>query len=181
MRKILLSIFIAPMIFPALLSAQDKSIEKRKFGLTFPNIGFIWRMSDYVAFLPDINLTHGWSDLGSSAGDNTTNTIGINAALRFYLNSWKGARFYVTPRYGYNWSNVNSTTQSISLESSLRTHSVSGAWGLEYAVSDRISLYGDIGIRYSHGRTESTATYSTNSSTNSIGSAGTWGLILYLK
>ena len=181
MRKLFLSVIVVCGMFPALVSAQDKAVEKRKFGLTFPNIGIIWRISDNVAFLPDINLSHGWSDLGTNAGDSTNNSIGVNAALRFYLHDWKGVRFYVSPRYGYNWSNVKSPLQGSSMTSELRTHSVSGAWGVEYAVSDRISLFGDIGVRYNHGKIDSSSEFSSGTNSNSIGTAGTWGLILYLK
>jgi len=185
MRKMLVSAIVVFGLFPAMLSAQDKVSEKRKFGLTFPNIGIIWRISDQVAFLPDINLTHGWSELGSNVGDSTNNSVGVNAALRFYLHDWKGMRFYLTPRYGYVWNNTNLSIQGTGTESSntseVRNHSVSGAWGIEYAVSDRISLFGDIGVRYNHGRQESSSQFSSNSTVNSVGTAGTWGLILYLK
>jgi opacity protein-like surface antigen len=180
MRKLFVSAIVVCGMFPSLLLAQDKVVEKRKFGLTFPNIGIIWRISDTVAFLPDINLSHGWSDLGTT-GDSTNNSIGVNAALRFYLHDWKGIRFYVSPRYGYGWSNVESPFQGSTIASELRTHSVSGAWGVEYAVSDRISLFGDIGIRYSHGKTDSTTSFSSGTSSNSTGTAGTWGLIVHLK
>jgi opacity protein-like surface antigen len=166
-----------------MLSAQDKVSEKRKFGLTFPNIGIIWHISDNVAFVPDINLTHGWSELGSSAGDSKTNSVGIDAALRFYVHDWKGIRLYLSPKYGYSWSNAENSAQGSNSTSDLHNHSVSGAWGLEYAVSDRISLFGDIGVRYMHGKTktESSSQFNSDSKSNLIGTVGTWGLILHLK
>jgi hypothetical protein len=183
MRRLLLSVIVLCGSFPAMLSAQDKTVEKRKFGLTFPNIGIIWHISDKVAFVPDINLTHGWSEIGSNSGDSTTNSVTVNAALRFYLHNWKGMRFYLSPKYGYGWSNVetSSSLQGVSYASELHNHSVSGAWGLEYAVSDRISLFGDIGVRYMHGKTDSSSQFSSDTKSNMVGTVGTWGLILYLK
>ena len=181
MKKLLVSLIAVCGLFPVILSAQDRNVEKRKLGLTFPNIGIILRISDDIAFLPDINLSHNWSNLGTYPGDSTSNSVGVNAALRFYLKDWKGMRFYVSPKYGYNWNSVKSPLQGSSIASELRSHSVSGAWGVEYAVSDRISLFGDIGIRCNRGKTEHSAEFGSDITSNSIGTAGTWGLILHLR
>ena len=128
MRKLRFILIAVLGLFPAVLSAQDKGGEKRKFGLTFPNIGIIWNVSDKVAFLPDINLTHGWSDYGTTGGDNKTNAMSVNAALRFYMHDWKGIRFYLSPKYGYGWSNVKNTdpVEGLNLSSELRSLSLGG-------------------------------------------------------
>jgi len=185
MKRFPVALLVMVALIPAIVSAQDKAGETRKFGLTIPNIGLIWHITDNVAFVPDITFIHNWSTFGSDSTlyKHSGNGVAVNAALRLYIQDWKGIRFYVTPKYGFSRSSSSSESQSGSGSSGINTHSVTGAWGLQYAVTDRISLFGDIGARYSRGKSESIDSVISEGRTtnNNFGTVGTWGLIVYLK
>lgn len=184
MKKSLIILTFALLLAPASLFAQEQDKTKYGFGLTFPEIGVIWHLSDNIAFVPGIEFGHGWSSSTFSFNDSTinssSNTLRVNASLRFYISEWKDIRIYISPRYGFSW--VNTKTEGIDYPhdeylsdgSSSHSHRVSAAWGLQYAVNDRISIFGDIGATYSR------ASLSSGCS-NIIATEGTWGLILYLK
>jgi opacity protein-like surface antigen len=186
MKNILIALVVVIGLVPAVVSAQDKAVETRKLGLTFPNIGVIWHMTDHVAFAPDVSFNHNWSTFSSNSApdDYSGNTVSVNAALRFYVQDWKGIRFYVTPKYGYGRTSLSIQYESGS-QSTSRTadaHSITGAWGLQYAITDRISLFGDIGARYSRSTSEGDEAFLQSGTKNhTIGTVGTWGLIVYLK
>jgi hypothetical protein len=183
MKKLSLTILVVCVLFPLQLPAQDTQIKNGKFGLTFPNIGFIWHISDGIAFVPGINFNHNWSNYGIS--NTSGNGVAVNTSLRFYMPEWKNVRFYIAPKYGFSWtdsvSSFEEITGIISSSGTNYAHSISGAWGLQYAISNRISIFADIGAGYSRGTTSSSYLPSSDSHTNRIGTEGTWGLILYLK
>lgn len=197
MRRFLIALLVIFALAPVIVSAEEKGDTKRSFGLTFPSIGVIWHITNNIAFMPNISLSHNWSKLssGSFDSDNTNNSVTVNAGLRFYIREWKGMRFYLTPRYSYGWSNTDSSNNApfaISPSYTIRshTHSVSGAWGIQYAITNWLSLFGDIGAEYTRGHSDasSEALYLAGGlssidrqKTNAVSTTGTWGLILYLK
>ncbi len=187
MKKSLIIWVFALLLVPASLFAQEKEKAKYRFGLTFPEIGVIWHISENIAFVPGIDFGHGWSSSTVSFDDSTrntsSNTLRVNSSLRFYISEWKDIRFYISPKYGFGWVETKTDRTgypypydeySPSEGYSTHLHKVSAAWGLQYAVSDRISIFGDIGAAYS--RSSLSSGYS-----NTIATEGTWGLILYLK
>jgi hypothetical protein len=187
-KRLLLVFFIMPALLSSMLFAQEKDTQKSKLGLTFPNIGMIWHITNDVAFMTGISFNHNWSST-SDIGEDSSNLLSADASLRFYIQEWKGVRFYLAPKYSFSWSNseVEINNELIPLGSiytnDSHSHRVSGAWGLQYAISDRISIWGDIGAYYNY-RTASISPPSSlgrESSYNSIGIGGEWGLILYLK
>jgi hypothetical protein len=174
------------VLSPSMLCAQQKDTQKREFGLTFPNIGIIWHITEDVAFLPGISFNHSWGS-SDAISDNWSNSLNVDASIRFYIQEWKGVRFYLAPKYSFGWGDSearpDSGTGPATIDSTTHSHAVSGAWGIQYAISDRISIWGDIGVRYSHAEisTSGFANTSYESRNKSIGAVGTWGLILYLK
>jgi hypothetical protein len=186
MKRLLLTCFVMCALFPSMLRAQGKDAEKQKFGLTFPNIGVIWHITDNVAFLPGFSFNHSWSSSDDFYKD-STNLLNVDASLRFYVQEWKGVRFYLAPKYSFGWvdteSDIGYETSPSTRAVTTYSHAVSGAWGLQYAISNRISIWGDIGVRYSHGTgsTSPSTILGLDTHTNSISTVGTWGLILYLK
>lgn len=170
---------IALSLVPISMVAQEKEISKPRFGLTFPDIGAIWHISDNVAFMPGIGFNHSWSKLSESS-KYTSNSLSVNASLRLYMPDWKGVRIYLTPKYQFIWGDNDSTGGGTATN---HNHKVIGAWGVQYAISPRISIYGDIGIGYERLSHSYTSPYSSglDPASNTIGTEGAWGLILYLK
>ena len=183
MKKFLLIISFALFLVPASLLAQEKENAKYKFGLTFPTIGAIWHISDGVSFMSGIDFNHDWSGFSSILDDNpirsSANMLGVETSLRFYLPGWKNVRLYLSPKYRFNWSDIATESEVGPIATDSYGHTVVGAWGLQYALNERLSIFGDIGFGYERQKLYGLSSY--ESSGNSIGTEGTWGLILYLK
>jgi hypothetical protein len=176
MKKCMRILPVLLLLLPVSLSADEKKDEDFKFGFTFPNIGAIWHMTERIAFLPGISFNHSWGESSSIINEtinSSSNNLGVSAGLRFYLYDWEDLRFYISPVYRFGWAEFDYSEISTSTSYS---HRVSGAWGLEYALNNRLSLYGDIGVSYNRNTTSDIDGHSS-----SFGTTGTWGLILYLK
>lgn len=182
MRKLLFCFLCMFVAVPAVLFAQDSDVERPKFGVTFPSTGVIWNITEHVAFLPAFDFTHShnWSEY-SALSDSKHNLVNFDAELRFYVREWNKVQFYLAPRYSYGWANTENhyTGDFVNPDSDIdkyntHQHAVSGSWGLQYAVSDQVSIFGDIGLAYRRN-------LSPGQHSNSIGTTGTWGLILYVK
>lgn len=174
MKKLALVCFVLWVAVPGPLCAQDQDQNKdMKFGLTFPEIGVIWHITDNITFMPGFRLSHNWGHSNLTDFDSSSNSVQVYMNLRFYLSEWNKVRFYLSPKYQYSW--VRTETESeYSTSTSLHSHGVVGAWGAQYAISDRVGIYGDIGFGYSRGTSSFTIT-------NTVSTEGSWGLILYLK
>ena len=167
---------------------------------------------------PDYVSTTQITAFGDSKTDNPFSpSYSVGANVRFFLNEWKGVQFYVSPGYSYGHyksEETNSSDQSGSgtsitsgqtvttYNSESTSHNVNGVWGFQYTIGDRVGLFGDIGMIYSHTKGHSTssgssdqtssATYgeytytTTNSSVSEdimhrVGTAYDFGIILYIK
>jgi len=181
MKKSLIIWVFALLLVPAALFAQEQEKAKYRFGLTFPEIGVIWHISDNIAFVPGVNFGHTWGRNTISFYDDTlgfsSSRLEFNAGLRFFISEWKDLRFYISPKYGFAWHDSDIDDSSpLNDESSIKYHRVSGAWGLQYAINDRVSIFGDIGATY-----ERVPEILSLGDSNTISTEGTWGLILYIK
>jgi hypothetical protein len=166
----------------ASLFAQDREIKQGKFGLTFPNIGAIWHITDNIAFLPGFNFNHDWSSFSLLDGtESSSDSVGVDASVRFYMPDWKGVRFYLSPKYRFMWGDVNTESEIITASTNNYYHRISGVWGLQYALSDRVSLFGDIGFGYSRRSNSSINIEDAEYRSYSVGTEGSWGLVLYLN
>jgi hypothetical protein len=143
MKRFVLICLVLSLFIPMSLFAQDDDRDM-KLGLTFPDIGVIWNISDHVSLLPGFDFGHGWGHSEISNVTNSNDSVSLYAKLRFYISDWNKVRFYLSPKYKYSWlqsdSEINQSTNSFSTHN----HTVAGAWGIQYAVSDRISIFGDM-------------------------------------
>jgi opacity protein-like surface antigen len=206
--------------FAATLPAQATDSDSPKFGLVFmgtgagqsalisPGVGAIWQPCEHIALSPFFNFTHSWRDGYSYSSDTTSanvspqsaNIFGVGAKLPLYFKNWDDIRLYVAPGYAYARSHSKSSAQqtnpSVSFTSQNEiksiSHEGSGVWGIQYAVNDRISLFGEIGVTYQHMEYSNTTTtvpediFGTSSSppqpaANSVGLKNSMGVIFCLK
>jgi hypothetical protein len=211
MRKPLLILLVLFGFCAATLSAQDKESEKHKFGLVFsgsgdtPGVGVLWHLNDHIAFSPYINFTHTWandqsiSSLPSPLSSINGNTLGAGAKLQLYLKDWNKVRFYVAPGYRFDRSRSQDSASSSSGTLTTTTyydnknfmHRISAVLGVQYPISNRISIFGELGGEYRdyQSKTINFATYSYQASrstsydysTFSAGFKNSLGIILYLK
>ena len=186
-RYLLLTLLVSVLLAPS-LAAQEDDVAPGRVGLTFPGLGAIWHLSGTLALVPSVSISHSWENVGSISSPRSDNTsLSIGAAARFYAYQWKGVRFYLTPKYALGRSTNSSTYvssgQDVKTNATSNVHTVTGAWGIQYAVNDRISLYGDIGAFYGRSiyHTTSLAAVERESRSNNVGTVGSWGLIFYLK
>jgi hypothetical protein len=180
------------------ISAQATDTDKSKLGLVFSEtgtnsgVGAIWQLSDHIAFSPYFNFTHQWK-----GDDDIANALGVGAKLKFYLKNWNKMRLYVAPGYEftrtrYQTHSKNSTPLFDYITYSdykYITNEGSGVWGIQYALGNRISIFGDIGVAYrdqcTSGLNVTTGSYDSTSSsrtrTYSVGLKDSMGIIFYLK
>jgi hypothetical protein len=192
MRK---SLWIVNILFGfsvATLSAQATDNDKSKFGLIFsgtwdaPSVGAIWQPSDHLAFSPHFNFRHEWK--GTPYG---SNTLSVGAKLPLYLKNWGNMRLYVAPGYEFTRIRTQAINYSTNTDNKSISNEGSGVWGIQYALGNRISIFGDMGVAYQD-RCDSfisigppldsrITTFSTRTRTYSVGLKNSIGIIFYLK
>jgi hypothetical protein len=180
----------------ATLSAQATDNDKSKFGLIFSEtgtasgVGAIWQFNDHIAFSPYFNFTHQWKGVSDDS-----NALGVGAKLKLYLKNWDKMRLYVAPGYEFTRTRSQTHTKNSSLNLEVNsdykyiTNEGSGVWGIQYAIGNRISLFGDMGIAYrdqcisglSVATGSSNSTGSSRTRTYSVGLKDSIGIIFYLK
>lgn len=96
--------------------------------------------------MPGISFSRNWSHVNTS--ETTGHIVRPAISLRFYMSDWNGLRFYLTPKYRYGWGHSRLTQEIYESGHASHEHEVAGAWGLQYAVSGNISIFGDIGVGY---------------------------------
>ena len=152
-------------------SAQDK-----KFGLTmgYPSaVGVLWHVTDKVALRPELSLAGGSSETSGSGfnsqSDTTTIATGISAL--FYLNTADKLRTYVSPRFTYSHATTKQDLSSITnstAETTANNTGGQGSLGVQYYVSNRFAVFGELGVGFGH-------TENSSNVTTTKGSAWAWG------
>lgn len=112
------------------------------------SIGILWHVSDNVALRPEIAISKASSTTSSGAAETTTDSWAANfgSSAHFYVAHWNAVRAYLSPQYHYMHGKATST--GVPSSSSSSTHSVSGMFGTQYVVSDRFSIFGELGAQY---------------------------------
>jgi outer membrane protein with beta-barrel domain len=161
--------------------AQDKGDTGLVIG--FPtSIGLIWHASDRLAIRPEVSFGGAHTettidDALSTEADSTTFSIGGSAI--WYVRRWDNLRAYVVPRLVYSRSDGSSESQvsGIELESSSRSFALSGAFGTQYSLHDRFSVFGEIGLAWTDSSSESG--FGTSGDGTSWGTRSSVGVVFY--
>jgi hypothetical protein len=148
-----LAVIIASLI-PAFASAQEAG----KVGVTmgFPaSVGIIWHVSEKVAVRPDFAFVHSTYD--SDLGDASSDSVGLGASVLVYLKKWENSAAYFAPRFA--WSHASSESEAdfggFESKSSGDAYTYSGSFGAQGWIGRRFSAYGEVGLSYSTGTSES--------------------------
>ncbi len=99
------------------------------------------------------------SDSFSTSG--TSVSIGPNAL--FYLTEREGLHPYLTPSFSYRRSSTTIGNASTSHDNS---YLLAGSFGAEYALGRRFSLFGELGLAYTHITSSLRLSGSTSSGTS---------------
>lgn len=176
--------FVVVVLFLARPSAAQQSGQA---GLTvgFPgSIGMVWHASKTIAVRPDFSFNRTESEGEAPSTVETSSwRAGFGVSALFYAGSIRDkVRTYVSPRFGYSRTNVESDSSSfLTFGSHVNSYDYSGSFGVQYSASTRFSVYGEAGVTY--GRSESTAEAPAFGKTtgSSLASRAGVGIILYLN
>ena len=155
-------------------SAQDHGA----VGITmaFPtSIGVIFHATDKVAVRPEFTFTRNSTE--TNTVDSTSWTVGTGVSALFYLSSHDRVQTYVTPRFSYSHSDSSVAGGAISGATAEST-GFAGSFGAEYSPSARFSVFGEVGIGYTHSTSKSDVS-GTELKANSWGTRGGVGIIFY--
>jgi len=194
----------AAVIGAAPAAAQDGG----SVGITmgYPaSVGVIWHVTDRVALRPEVSWTKVSSTstasitsvigIGSGAVTTTTtsqstndqSTVGVGASGLIAVRQWDALRAYLSPRFLYTRgsttsSSVNSFTgSSTPIDFTIDAYFVSGSVGVQYALSDRFGIYGEVGLGYNHQTSSSATAGSGTGTTTTVATRSGAGVIFYFR
>jgi len=135
-------------------SAQDAG----KVGVTmgYPaSIGILWHVSDKVAIRPELSIAGSTSEGsgGSFSAESDNFNFGTGVSVNFYLHTYDKLKTYFSPRFTYSRSTTDTSSSGVTTSSSETTSTTtggSGSFGAQYELSDKFSLYGELGFVFSH-------------------------------
>jgi hypothetical protein len=136
--------------------------EAGKVGVTiaYPaSIGLIWHATDKVAIRPAFAFAHSDSEITNGTSENESTTIALDLGVLFYLKKYDNVRTYISPRFVYSRSTSTSTPVSTvpglpELSSTGTSTGGAGVFGVQYTPGARFSVFGEVGMAYSHRHTE---------------------------
>jgi opacity protein-like surface antigen len=172
-------------VLAVLLAAPAIAQEHGQVGLSmgYPaSVGIVWHVADRFAVRPELSLVQGSSLTLSTttvtisspfgtqiettetrlATDNAT--VGAGVSGLFYLWKRESLGAFVSPRYAYTRGSNTTTATNTTIRSGAvaqvndttsRTHFFSGSFGAQYALGRRFSVFGEIGLGYTHGNVAS--------------------------
>jgi len=113
------------------------------------SVGFVYHVSNRVAVRPELSLSF---SSGSSESIGTlltteSSSIGVGASGIIYLAGVDKLRTYVSPRYTYARAKATSESPfSGPNRTTISSHTIAGSFGAQYALHDRFSVFGEVGL-----------------------------------
>jgi opacity protein-like surface antigen len=181
MRRIVFSILLALVVLlPRPAAAQDPG----DVGITmgYPaSIGVLWHATDRVAVRPEFSFSHssGETDNAEFGLSSSATSLATGVSVLFYVREWDKLRTYVAPRYSFARTKSNTDSPVIGdNEATSTTHSFTGLFGVQYSLHDRFSVFGEVGLGFSHGTGTSNLS-DTKTSNDSVATRTGVGLVFY--
>jgi hypothetical protein len=165
--------------FGGTAQAQDKP--HNGFAMGYPAAaGILWNISDTVALWPElIDVRH--ASTTSNGLQNDNNAIGAGMRVLLYLAPVQAFRPYIVPQFDYTRQNSTSTATSATstatalVTTTTSTYSGAASFGVQYALSARFGVFGEVGFEYDH----ETGTGLIASHGNTTGTRNAVGVIVY--
>jgi hypothetical protein len=162
-------------------AAQDNG----KTGITmgYPAaVGIVTHITDRVAIRPELNVSFssGTTELFPFADTRSDGSaIGIGVSALIYLGTGDKLRPYFSPRYTFARTSSSSNSELRgSSESTSTSHTVAGSFGVQYALHDRFSIFGEVGVGHAVNRQKIGITESRSES-RQTGTRSGVGVIFY--
>jgi hypothetical protein len=169
---------------PGLAAAQDQ----HKVGLTmgYPSsAGILWHVSRRVAVRPEVSFTTTSNEFTSAfdaVSTTTATSVGVGISGIFYLTTADKLRTYVSPRFTYARLTTDTTTRGSnnSSDGTGNNYSAAGSFGAQYAVGDRFTIFGEVGLGYSDQNSSSeVGIFGSTNATRAWSSRTGVGMVLY--
>jgi len=166
------------IVFTCVSAEAQEPRQDRRFGLTvgYPSsgglIGLVWQTSDRMAFRPEFSLSSRFG--GDNTSGNAT-SVGLNLTVLRYVARKDSAGVYLGPRISYS----RATQSSGTYEAKNSAYGVGATVGLQYELTRRICVYGEVGVVYAYLRTTSAPTTHPTVTSNQISSRSSVGLNLF--
>jgi hypothetical protein len=117
----------------------------------------VHHVSDTIAVRPEFSFAH--SETEAFGGETSGTTFGLGVSLLYYTRTWENAAAYFSPRFA--WSHGSGESRSSSgvqgSESSANSYTWAGSVGAQGWIGSRFSVFGEVGLAYTHGSSDSTS------------------------
>lgn len=173
LRSVSASVLGALLLLPSAAAAQ----EERSVGLSmgYPaSVALLWHTTDRIAVRPELTF----STVSSEAGDRDSSgaALSVGAAVLFYTLQRDALSAYLAPAYTY----AHATAESSSgLESTSRTHQVTGSFGVQYRLGERVRAFAETGLAFSSAENEAEDIFNSRTSSDRFGNRSAVGLVFY--
>lgn len=159
--------------------------ERGQVGLTmgYPTeIGVVWHAADRVGIKGTFTFALSSSEFDADGflpeRETHTDSVGLGITGLLYFSRKENVSTYFSPRFAY--ATTTAKVSSLDVRSESSTYSFAGSLGAQYSPSRRFSVFGELGLNYSSGTTESASSL-TNSTSSAFGVRSAAGIILYFN
>ncbi len=187
-RGIVLMICCMVLVSCTAAFAQQKGQKGITLGLP-GSVGFVWHVSDSFAIRPEasVSFMSGHSNptevneflVDPVSASSSGSAWGLGASALFYVHRKDAVSLYLSPRFTYSRTSTTSESSSAGLtrttEITTSVYSGSASFGVQYALSSRFSLFGELGIVYSDQRNSASYSGLPVASGETSSTARTWG------
>jgi hypothetical protein len=162
----------ALVLLPGSASAQEKG--KTGIFMGSSGLGLIWHATERVAIRPEVSFSRATYETPTSETDANSYSVGVSAL--FYMAKRDNAAAYFAPRYVYTHSSGEIRYNSLlslptlfptTAEQSASASQVSGSFGAQYWLGSRFSVFGEAGLAYGTGESESQSGFGMVAKTDS--------------
>lgn len=166
------------------IPASGAAQESGKAGLTFgypTAIGGLWHVSTSVAIRPGFVYTHSSQD-APTTGDSWG--VGFDLGALFYVKKYDAVRTYFVPRFTYSHSSstttpTTGTTTLPAITSTGDTTGGAGLFGAQFFATPHFSVFGEVGIGFSHRTSHIPSSSLGDSKGSSWGTTAGIGVVFY--
>lgn len=180
-----LSILLFSCAVSTLCAAPVAAQDQGDTGITmgYPaSLGFIYHVTARFAVRPELSFSRGETEIEQLFGETESSiwSVGLGVSGLFYIKEWDRVRAYVSPRYAYS-RNRSTSELALTEQSSTTTttvHLFMGAFGAQYAPTERFSVFGEVGLGYNSQRVRSNLS-STRADARTVSSRTGVGIVFY--
>ena len=168
-------LFVALLFVPSAASAQESGDVGVFMG--YPSLGFVWHVSEKVAIRPEVSFSSTSTEFESSlSGTGTAHTWNVKVAPAVLLPQRRRSTADVCGA-AVHLHALRRGEQQHPERFPSNTYGFAGFFGARYSLNDRFSIFGELGVGYTHVTTRDLIR--TANSADNWGTRTGVGVILY--